>query len=110
MSAVKQLNDSNFTAEVESGQTVLVDFYADWCAPCRLLSPSIEEIAQEYSGRVKVGKLNVDHSPAAPTRFGIMGIPTLLFFKDGKPVDRVVGLVRKIDLSRKLDRLISSTD
>lgn len=105
---VKHFEDSNLNAEVESGRAVLVDFYADWCAPCRILAPSIEELAEEYDGRVTVGKLNVDHSPAAPSRYGIMGIPTLLFFRDGKLVDRVVGLVRKDELSRKLDNLLGN--
>ncbi|MCE5272628.1 thioredoxin [bacterium] len=107
MSALKHYNDSNFSTEVESGSdVVLVDFYADWCAPCRILGPSVEELAEEYKGRVSVGKLNVDESPGVPMRLGIMGIPTLLFFKQGKLVDRVVGLVRKTELNRRLDSLL----
>lgn len=111
MSTMKHFNESNFSAEVESSSTpVLVDFYADWCAPCRILGPTVEELAREYNGRVSVGKLNVDESPAIPMRFGIMGIPTLLFFKDGKLVDRVVGLVRKADINRRLDSLLGSAN
>ena len=107
MSAVKHFNDHNFGTEVENTKgAVLVDFYADWCAPCRILSPSVEEIASEYEGKATVGKLNVDDSPGVATRFGIMGIPTLLFFKDGKLVDRVVGLVRKNELSHRLNNLV----
>lgn len=107
MSALRHFNDSNFATEVESGSNVvLVDFYAVWCAPCRILGPSVEELAEEYKGRVSVGKLNVDESPGVPMRFGIMGIPTLLFFKEGKLVDRVVGLVRKAELNRRLDTLL----
>ena len=106
MSTMKHFNESNFAAEVESSSTpVLVDFYADWCAPCRILGPTVEELAKEYNGRVSVGKLNVDENPAIPMRFGIMGIPTLLFFKDGQLKDNSVGVVSKNVLQRKIDAL-----
>ncbi len=109
MSALKKINDHNFQSEVEKASgPVLVDFYADWCAPCQILGPSVEELAKEYAGKATVGKLNVDENPGVPGRFGIQGIPTLLFFKDGRLVDRVVGLVPKRELSRRLDSLLSA--
>ena len=107
MSDIVLLNDSNFDTEVESNsKPVLVDFYADWCAPCQLLSPRIEEIAREFKDRITVGKFNVDQSISTPVRFGIQGIPTVLFFKDGQVADRVVGLVPKEELAGRLDSLL----
>ena len=86
----------NFNAEViESDKPVLVDFYADWCGPCKMMAPVIEEIAQEYEGKVKVGKLNVDDNPEISEQFDIMSIPTLIFFKDGQPANRSTGVIAK---------------
>ena len=86
----------NFNAEViESDKPVLVDFYADWCGPCKMMAPVIEEIAQEYEGKVKVGKLNVDDNPEISEQFDIMSIPTLIFFKGGQPANRSTGVIAK---------------
>jgi thioredoxin 1 len=107
MSNLPQITDTNFATEVESSsQPVLVDFYADWCAPCLILGPTVEELAEEYNGRAKVVKFNVDHSQSVPQQLGIRGIPTGAFYKDGQLVDRVVGLVPKEELSRRLDSLL----
>jgi len=86
----------NFNAEViGSDKPVLVDFYADWCGPCKMMAPVIEEIANEYEGKVKVGKLNVDDNPEISEQFEIMSIPTLIFFKDGQPESRSTGVLPK---------------
>ncbi|MEA1996228.1 MAG: thioredoxin [Gemmatimonadota bacterium] len=108
MSEIKMLDDGNFSAEVESQSSgaVIVDFYADWCGPCQIMGPQIERLAAKYSGRATVAKFDVDQSISVPTRFGIQGIPTVLLFKGGKLVDRVVGLVPGEELKRRLDLLI----
>ena len=107
MSKLTVLNDSNFASEVEGAtQTVMVDFYADWCAPCVILGPIVEQLAEEYDGRAKVVKFNVDQNPQVPQQLGVQGIPTVAFYKDGQLVDRVVGLVQKEELGRRLDSLL----
>ena len=107
MSNLSVLNDINFAAEVKkSAQPMMVDFYADWCAPCLILGPIVEQLAEEYSGRAKVFKFNVDQGNRVPQQLAIRGIPTVVFYKDGRLVDRVVGLVPKEELSRRLDRLL----
>ena len=89
---VAAATDSNFETDVvKSSQLTLVDFWAEWCGPCRLLGPTIEQIADEYSGKMKVFKMNVDENPNTPSQFHIRGIPTVIFFKDGKVVDQLVG-------------------
>jgi len=96
---VIQLSDDSFENEVlKSSTPVLVDFWASWCAPCKAISPVIDGLADEYDGKVKVGKLNVDENPATPGQFGVRGIPTLILFKDGQVVDQVVGAVPKNQL------------
>jgi thioredoxin len=91
--SVLQLTDTNFKTEVlESSIPVLVDFWAPWCGPCRMLGPTIEELSREYNGKVKVCKLNTDESPETAGGFGISSIPTVLLFKNGQIVDRLVGL------------------
>lgn len=90
------LNDKNFKTEVlESKSLVLVDFWASWCVPCKILLPIVEEIAKEYKDKIKVAKLNVEDYPLIASRYGIMSIPTLIIFKDGKAVESLVGLVSK---------------
>ncbi|NOX97207.1 MAG: thioredoxin [Nitrospirae bacterium] len=100
---VKEINDNNFQAEVlEADLPVLVDFWASWCGPCKRLAPLIEEIAGEYSGRLKVCKLNVDDNPATSPKYEIMSIPTLIIFKGGDAKERIVGLVPKSALEAKI--------
>lgn len=99
--------DSNFQDEViNSDQPVLVDFWATWCGPCRVIAPVVEELANEYEGRAKVVKLDVDHNPQSAMQFGVRSIPTLLFFKDGRVVDQLIGAVPKAKLVSKLDALV----
>ena len=101
------LNDSNFDAEVLQYKGVaMVDFWAPWCGPCRMLGPVVEELAGEYAGKVKVAKLNVDEAPDTSTQFGVSSIPTLVFFKDGKVVSQTVGLQTKSALQEKLNSLL----
>ncbi len=101
------VTDENFQKEIlESPEAVLVDFWADWCGPCHMMAPVIEELAGEYEGRVKVGKLDVDKNPHTASRYGIRSIPSSLFFKNGQEVDRVIGAVAKKELVDKLDALL----
>ena len=103
-----ELSDSNFDAEVmKSDVPVLVDFWADWCRPCHMLAPTVAEIAQDYAGRLKVVKLNVDENMNAAGRFNIRGIPTLLIFKGGQVADQIVGAVPKEQISKVVDRHIN---
>ena len=98
--------DENFNTEaLTSDIPVLVDFYADWCGPCKMLAPIIEELAPAYEGKVKIGKLNVDNAPATAEKYGIMSIPTLLFIKNGEVVNKIVGLVSKAALEEALNNL-----
>ncbi|MEW5851156.1 MAG: thioredoxin [Myxococcota bacterium] len=100
---IKEFADSNFESDVlKSKEPVLVDFWATWCAPCRAIAPHVEALAEAYAGKVKVGKLDIDSSPQTPGRYGVRGIPTLILFKDGKPVDQVVGAVPKAKLEEML--------
>ena len=89
------ITDKNFDSFITANRLAVVDFWADWCAPCRAIAPIVKELAREYAGKVVFGKLNVDENPETPTRFGIMGIPTLMIFKNGRPVDTIVGAVPK---------------
>jgi thioredoxin 1 len=101
------VNDKSFASEVlNSDVPVLVDFWATWCGPCRSISPVVEELAKEFSGRVKVTKLNVDESPATPTQYGVRGIPTLILFKGGKILDQLVGAHPKARLKALIEKAL----
>ena len=101
---VKRIGENQFDAEVvQSASPVVVDFYATWCGPCKILSPRLDELARSSSQRIKFVKINVDEAPALAQRFDIQGIPTLLFFKNGKVVDRIVGLLEVEDLKARLE-------
>ena len=100
------VSDTTFEEEVEkSSLPVLLDCWAPWCGPCRMLAPTIDQIAEEKAGAVKVAKLNVDENPQTATKFGIMSIPTMLIFKGGEVVDRLVGVQPKAAIEQKLDNL-----
>ena len=102
-----QLNDGSFETEVlKSSVPVLVDFWAPWCGPCRMLGPIVEELSEEYVGKALVGKLNTDENQVTASRYSISSIPTMLFFKDGRVVDQLVGVHSKRDIRAKLDGLL----
>ena len=103
-----EVTDATFESEViDSTTPVLVDFWADWCAPCKIVAPIVEELAEEFDGKVKFAKLDVDSNPQSATNFGVRGIPTLLIFNDGQPVGQVVGAVPKSVLKRRLEEAIA---
>jgi thioredoxin 1 len=105
---VLEVNDANFDEEVlRSEQPVLVDFWAAWCGPCKAIGPAVDGIAQNYAGKLKVTKVNVDANGATPMRYGIRGIPALLFFKDGKVTDQIVGYVPQDVIEEKVKRLLT---
>jgi len=102
---VQEVNDANFEQSVlKSEQTVMVDFWAAWCGPCKALSPVVDEVARAYSGKAKVYKMDVDRNNATPMRYGVRGIPTLLIFKDGKVAEQIVGYVPKDTIQKALDK------
>jgi thioredoxin 1 len=100
---LKTLTDSNFDTEIKNG-VVLVDFWAEWCGPCRRIAPIVEELAGQYDGKATVAKMNVDENPSVPGRFMIRGIPTLLLFKNGQLAETLVGLAPKEDIARMIDK------
>lgn len=105
--AEMQLNEQNFSdAVLHSDKPVLVDFWADWCGPCRMLAPTVAQIAEEYADTIRVGKVNVDTSMGLAQRYGIASIPTLILFRDGKPVDQLIGFVPKEQIVRMWEKTI----
>ena len=103
-----EITDATFEEEVVKSDTpVVVDFWAEWCGPCKMIAPLVEELAGEYDGKVKFTKLDVDSNPQTPMQFGVRGIPTLLIFNDGKPVGQVVGAVPKNMLKKRVDEAIA---
>ena len=105
---VIEFTDNGFESDViKAGTPVLVDFWAEWCGPCKMIGPIIQEIAGEYAGRIKVGKMNVDNNPVIPPQYGIRSIPSLLIFKDGAVSDQIVGAVPKNNITEVLDKVLA---
>ena len=98
--------DSFETEVLKSEKVALVDFYADWCGPCKMMAPIVEKLAEEYEGQAVIGKLNIDDEPFVASRYRVLSIPTLMFFKDGKEVDRIVGATDKEEVENKLKSLM----
>ena len=102
--STQHFTDLNFKKEVlGSDLPVLVDFWAAWCGPCKMIAPLIDELAKEYAGKMKIGKVDVDTNPKIATEYGVMSIPTIIFFKGGKVMNQLVGAVSKLDLKRKIE-------
>ncbi|MDO8662483.1 MAG: thioredoxin [Candidatus Omnitrophota bacterium] len=105
--SLHHFTDSNFKKEVlESKVPVVVDFWANWCGPCKMIAPIVEELAKEYDGKVKIGKVDVDTNPQSASTYGIMSIPSLIFFKDGKVMDQVTGALNRASLKQKIEENI----
>ena len=104
MTTIKHTTDATFAQDIQGETPVLVDFWAEWCGPCRMIAPVLEQIAAEQADRLRIAKLNVDENPETARRFGVTGIPTLILFRDGKPVERIVGFRPKPQLLASLQR------
>jgi thioredoxin 1 len=102
------LTDADFDAQVKAQPLIVVDFWAEWCGPCRMVAPVLEELANEYSDRLTVGKVNVDENRQTAARFGVRSIPTLMFFRDGSRVDQVIGAHPKATIKAKIDQLLNA--
>lgn len=102
----KVITNANFNETISASKVALVDFWAVWCGPCRMLSPTVDDIAAEYDGRITVAKCNVDDCQDVASQFGLRSIPTLIFFKNGQPVERLVGVVSKAEITKIIDSLI----
>lgn len=108
--ALLHLTDANFKKDVlESKLPVMVDYWATWCGPCKMITSVIEELAKEYGGKIKIGKINVDENPKTATQYGIMSIPTLVFFKNGKVMEQVIGALSKAELKKKIEENLADT-
>jgi thioredoxin 1 len=101
-----ELTDASFDAEIGAKGTAVVDFWATWCGPCKKVAPIIEELAGQYAGKVRVYKMDIDQNQGTPARFGVMSIPTIVFFKDGKEVDRVIGAFGKPAFEERINKAI----
>ncbi len=102
-----EFTDTNFQEKALDSGVSVVDFWAEWCGPCRMIGPIIEELATDYSDKVTVGKLNVDHNPEVSMKYGIRSIPTILIFKNGEPVEKIVGVTTKQNLTTKIEELLA---
>lgn len=102
MGKALEITDANFAETIDTEKVVLVDFWAEWCGPCRLVGPVVEKLAEAYDGKAVIGKVDVDMNPETAMKFGIRSIPTLLFFKEGQIVDRVIGAMPQVELEAKL--------
>ncbi len=107
MSAIAEITDSTYQKELSVSEPVLVDFWAPWCGPCRLIAPIVEDIARQYKGRLKVAKVNVDHNPLLAAKYNIQGIPTLALFKEGQMVDQIVGAVPRVQLEKAIEIVLA---
>ena len=107
MAKPREITDAEFTSVLESDEPVLVDFWAEWCGPCKMIAPVVEELADEYAGKFSFAKMDVDANAKTPMEFGIRSIPTLLLFKDGKVAEQVIGAVPKAVLKKKLDKVLA---
>ena len=101
-----KITDENFDEMLNSGKPMVVDLWAEWCGPCRMVAPIIDELATEYDGKVLIGKVDIDNNSDIPSQFGVRNIPTILFFKDGKMVDKIVGAVAKSVFEEKIKTIL----